>query len=372
MKTSIAVIVLVAASMTASGIPVFAEQETLKYYGKGIADDSSPFQDEIIRTIIDNDKAVVIHQGQNGIEIIRMDISPSDTCGQAKSTFCFVGTVTEIKNTDVHEIGDEVGITLDLENKKQTMSVNSGVMRGIAVTIDLSKTIIKSDEPFIISLTREGGFAGLSGKTITIDSSNGDLSLSDANIDLTDTLPQGVIEKIIKQVKSANLLNIDKSDYPPHPSSADYFVYTLEFTQGVFHKTITWTDTSEGVPKKIVLLRDAMIKISENTAASDQNAVIADIALDFVRESSTFAFDGMEDSLSVGDISVLESFPEQFQLKVSFTSTHGGFGNRDGQIVTQVLTPHVIDILISEGRVISAVTDGQWDEINHQYVLKEP
>jgi uncharacterized protein YjaZ len=102
------------------------------------------------------------------------------------------------------------------------------------------------------------------------------------------------------------------------------------------------------------------------------NSVIADIALDFVRTAPTFAYDGMEETLSVGDIMVLESFPEQYQIEISFTSAHGGYGDRTDQMVTQVLTSHTMEILISEGNVISAVTDGEWDELNNQYLLKAP
>ena len=372
MRQNTTIIALIVASIVIGGIPVFAEQNTVTYYGKGVVDESSPFAGETIRTIINHDKATVIHPGKNGIELVRMDVAPSDACVQSQSALCFEGTVTATKNTDIHDIGDKIGITIDLQGKKQVVTVNSGTMQGTIITISLSKTIVKSDAPFTISLTREGGFAGFPAKTITIDSASGDISINDRNLDSAGTLAQGDIEKITKQVKRANLLSIDKSDYLPHPSSADYFVYTLELTQGVFHKTITWTDTSDGVPEKLSSLRDAMTEISENIKINDQSTDIADIALDFVRTSPTFAFDGMEETISAGQITVLESFPEQYHLEVSFTSAHGGFGNRTGQIVTQALTPHIMDILLSEGTVLSAVTDGQWDEINHQYVLKEP
>jgi putative hemolysin len=41
-------------------------------------------------------------------------------------------------------------------------------------------------------------------------------------------------------------------------------------------------------------------------------------------------------------------------------------------MLTQVITPHEMNILVSEGAVISAVTDDTWDELNHQFVLKVP
>ncbi len=352
--------------------PAFADQGTLAYYGKGTVTEPSQFADEVIRTIINNGKAVVIHPGQNGIEVVRMDILPSETCIQTQLTFCYVGTVTQTKNTNMHEIGDNVEVTLDLQNKKQIMTVMSGQMQGTIIAIDLSKTIIKSDDPFTISITQEGGFAGLPGRTMTFDSSTGETTLVDSMRELTTPLSQNDIEKITKMVQKSNLLNMKQTDYPPHPSSADYFTYSLEFSQGVFQKTITWTDTSENVPSKLSALKQTIQSIVENDESLDQDVEIVEIAKSFVMAAPTFAFDGIEDTVSIGSIYVLESFPVQYRLEVSFTSAHGGFGNRTGQMVTQALTPHIVDVLISEGNVISAVIDDTWDEMNHQFVLKAP
>jgi hypothetical protein len=55
-------------------------------------------------------------------------------------------------------------------------------------------------------------------------------------------------------------------------------------------------------------------------------------------------------------------------IKMAFDSAHGGYGNREGQMLTQVITPHKMGIVVSEGKVISAVTDETWDELNLQYV----
>lgn len=96
------------------------------------------------------------------------------------------------------------------------------------------------------------------------------------------------------------------------------------------------------------------------------------VAQRFIPTSPTFAFDGMIDTLDVESVSVMESFPVQYNIKASYTSAHGGFGNREGQILTQVITPHKVDIIVSKGSVISAVTDGEWDEMNNQYVIKKP
>lgn len=96
------------------------------------------------------------------------------------------------------------------------------------------------------------------------------------------------------------------------------------------------------------------------------------VAQKYIVTSPTFAFDGMHETLDVIDVSVMESHPVQYKVTIAFDSAHAGFGDRTDQILAQVITPHKMDIVVSEGVVISAVTDGVWDEMNHQYVLKHP
>jgi hypothetical protein len=94
------------------------------------------------------------------------------------------------------------------------------------------------------------------------------------------------------------------------------------------------------------------------------------VAQKYIVTSPTFTFDGDINTLDTEYVGSLESFPPQYMIKISFDSAHGGFGNREGQMLTQIITPHKMDIVVSEGIVISAVTDETWDEMNNQYVLK--
>lgn len=96
------------------------------------------------------------------------------------------------------------------------------------------------------------------------------------------------------------------------------------------------------------------------------------VAQKYIVTSPTFAFDGMHDTLDVIDVTVMESYPVQYKVTIAFDSAHAGFGDRTDQILAEVITPHKMDIIVSEGVVISAVTDGDWDELNHQYILKHP
>lgn len=104
--------------------------------------------------------------------------------------------------------------------------------------------------------------------------------------------------------------------------------------------------------------------MEENSEASE----VLNIALDFVKSSPTFAFDGIEDTLTVESVHVLESYPLQYRITVAFDSSQGGYGDREGQFLTQVITPHKMDLLISDGTVMSAITDGRWDEIHGRFL----
>ncbi|HSA98369.1 MAG TPA: hypothetical protein VLF17_04750 [Candidatus Nitrosotenuis sp.] len=96
------------------------------------------------------------------------------------------------------------------------------------------------------------------------------------------------------------------------------------------------------------------------------------VAQKYIVTSPTFAFDGLHNTLDTEDISVMESDPIQYKIRIAFDSANVGFGDRTGQMLAQVITHHKMDIIVSEGNVISAVTDETWDELNHQYVLKKP
>jgi hypothetical protein len=90
------------------------------------------------------------------------------------------------------------------------------------------------------------------------------------------------------------------------------------------------------------------------------------LAIDFVKNAPTFAFDGMDDSLLVDDVMILESFPVQYVVIINFESSHGGYGDRTGEILTQAITPHTIRVTIVDGQITSAVIDDVWDEISQE------
>jgi hypothetical protein len=110
-------------------------------------------------------------------------------------------------------------------------------------------------------------------------------------------------------------------------------------------------------------------KIGEKEFEEQRDSAIQE-ARRFILESPTFAFDGLIDTLQVEFVSVMESFPVQYNIEARYTSSHAGYGNREGQMLAQVLTPHTVKLIISEGKVISAITDRDWDEMNSQFIQR--
>lgn len=87
------------------------------------------------------------------------------------------------------------------------------------------------------------------------------------------------------------------------------------------------------------------------------------VALIYLKGMPTYAFDGLPDSVEVVKVEPLRML-NTWEVTITFTSSHSGYGDRSGQILLQVLTPHVSRIVVSEGRVTRAVTDEAYDELN--------
>lgn len=78
-----------------------------------------------------------------------------------------------------------------------------------------------------------------------------------------------------------------------------------------------------------------------------------------VNNSSTYIFDG-------SNLTFLTINEGKFYF--SFESSHGGYGNRSEEMVTQVITTHIIEIVVENNKVVSAITDGRYDEINKESI----
>ena len=104
---------------------------------------------------------------------------------------------------------------------------------------------------------------------------------------------------------------------------------------------------------------------------NQKNTDIEQIALNLLKNGATYSFDGIEDSITILDYYMLESYPVQHVVVISFDTAHAGWGDREGTFIAQVITNHVIEITIVEGEVVSAIIDDHWDELNQEQIIPQ-
>ena len=93
------------------------------------------------------------------------------------------------------------------------------------------------------------------------------------------------------------------------------------------------------------------------------------IARDYLRSSSTFQFDGQEETIELSIVMAPSDSDESIlTLTYTFQTGHAGHGDRSGEIILPVVTDHRIDITVENGQVTSAICCGTWDEMAGEYL----
>ena len=84
------------------------------------------------------------------------------------------------------------------------------------------------------------------------------------------------------------------------------------------------------------------------------------IALEFLTNEATYLFDGIEETVKLVKTETLRC-PSCWTFVYQFDSRHAGYGDRTGQMLAQVITPHEAAITVVQGDIAGAVMDGRWD-----------
>lgn len=92
-----------------------------------------------------------------------------------------------------------------------------------------------------------------------------------------------------------------------------------------------------------------------------------EIAREFVENSPTYQFDGFD--LEYNQTVVLRC-PYCWMFVFEFKSRHAGYGNRTGQVLAQVITPHTAVVTVINGTITSAVLDDRWDMLTQTYLTE--
>lgn len=105
----------------------------------------------------------------------------------------------------------------------------------------------------------------------------------------------------------------------------------------------------------------------ETTYTRDESETIA---RNFVQNEATFRYDGIADTLQLVNTSQLSAGRWEFIFR--YDSRAAGYGDRSGQILAQVITPHEARVAVTNYQVTRGVLDDQWDMIKQLIVGTPP
>lgn len=117
------------------------------------------------------------------------------------------------------------------------------------------------------------------------------------------------------------------------------------------------------VPSNIVVLSPASVG---GTIAEQSEK----IARTFLTNAPTFAFDGQPSSVRLLSQRPINSV-NVWECVYRFESMHAGYGNRQDMILAQVITPHIVRIVVKDTDVVNAIMDDQWDELHQTDVRQQ-
>ena len=141
---------------------------------------------------------------------------------------------------------------------------------------------------------------------------------------------------------------------------------------------IEWVDnwaSTEELPSNLMniqsLILDIIEKAHQETNNTKNSSELADdVAQAFLIKAPTFKFDGLSETIVVGETIIREIFPQQYIVTLLFDSRHAGYGDRSDQVLAQVITSHLALITVVNDNVISAIIDDTWNEIIQESIIK--
>lgn len=104
---------------------------------------------------------------------------------------------------------------------------------------------------------------------------------------------------------------------------------------------------------------------TENSTDPPTKQESQEIAEEFIINSPTFAFDGVADSLKL-ERTFTARCPSCWVFVFTFECSSSGYGNRTGQELAQVITPHTATIAVEQGEITAAELDEKWDMLKQK------
>lgn len=99
-------------------------------------------------------------------------------------------------------------------------------------------------------------------------------------------------------------------------------------------------------------------------SAADENEINRRVAESFLRNSPTFRFDGVPDSVELLGAAACSRACREFTFR--FEGSHPGYGDRSTMTLDDALTQHKAVITIEDGLVTAARIDNVWDVLTQR------
>lgn len=259
--------------------------------------------------------------------------------------------------------------------EKKPVSVEGGstsLMRFTITSTHPSDTQFKR-----ISWEITGGFAGINEELIIAPDGSVLLIIDNSGAGGI-RLNSSEQSELLDLLKSPVFIEGKNQSFKARSNAADFFSYsiTINFQDEVIE--VKWVDlwaADNDLPKDLEDVNNFMqmviLKIKEQINGSNGfGGKETQIAIEFLIQAPTFSYDGIDSSIEIIDVRSLLSYPVQHIVTLRFDSRNAGYGNRSGQEVDTVITPHIAVIKIVNGTVISTILDNEWDEILQEKVPK--
>jgi heat shock protein HslJ/outer membrane murein-binding lipoprotein Lpp len=109
------------------------------------------------------------------------------------------------------------------------------------------------------------------------------------------------------------------------------------------------------------------LKIEKTGLEAEIKTIHENFARYFVEHEATYLFDGMEETLTM-TAADYSADGAAWVITFTFDSRQAGYGDREGQMLAQVITPHEAILKLRQGSLESAVMDGQWNMVNQRMI----
>jgi len=115
----------------------------------------------------------------------------------------------------------------------------------------------------------------------------------------------------------------------------------------------------------VVVLLSGYFEDSQEIDGQKENkeTKIVNIAKQFIITNPTFSYDGIIETLEIEIISA-DNSNSNFLLEGKFKTLYSGYGDRTKLEFSEEITLHTIEVVIVNEKIISAVIDNQWDDLN--------